>query len=723
MKEPFIVSRATQSVTKVLDIVDIESLVGDRLDIAQKFPNYFYDFISPNRLVVSTEGGCATLNVRDRTFESFFAVPMQPALYAPDGRHACIINGFDLTLLNLSSGINRELTRGGRQHEAFGQQSETALSAISYRKKPFPLGIWSPDSQWFLTHRIKETDLPEISIVECTASHTRPIVHSYKYPVPGDPLPRGTWLAIHVATGKTIEFVDCPFDISAVSPLFMKRVWFGSNSDAYFIKLDRYCHTMALIRMDLSDGSTRLMLSETADRGYLECTPNVLGIPNIRTLTKSNEVVWYSERDGFGHLYLYDLSSGLLKNPITKGSWQVRDIVDIDEDARMMFFLASGISPEADPALRSLCRVQLDGSGFEEIFKYGGDVTMRVTPPAGFDADRPFSPSHAYAGFNNDHRACVLRLCSLTEGVTTVLLDLNHACTLQLSAPHAVARKVRVREFSVPAADQNTSIHGALFLPPEFDETSCYPLIDYIYPGPQINQKPTRYGSVMSGPAFALAELGFIVMMLNTRGMPARSKAIHQTGYGHLLEPQLSDHANAVETLCARHPFIDQSNIGAIGTSGGGAAVARLLFDYGSLYKVGISASGNHNSSKYAAIWSDKYRGYGDPMFWRDQANEVAVSELRGKLLLISGGMDENVNLAQTLSLVDALMAVNKKFDLSIVPMGGHDIFLTHGVTQTRCWDFLVQHMLGAEPPEYSLRFNVGDIARMRSVLQSEARL
>jgi dipeptidyl aminopeptidase/acylaminoacyl peptidase len=222
---------------------------------------------------------------------------------------------------------------------------------------------------------------------------------------------------------------------------------------------------------------------------------------------------------------------------------------------------------------------------------------------------------------------------------------------------------------------------------------------------------------MMSGLARSLAELGFVTFMLDTRRMPVGSRAFHQAGYGDLFEPQLSDHAAIVRQLCAQHRFIDGDRVGVIGQSGGGAATARALFDYGDIFKVGVAASGNHDSRFYAALWADKCLGPGGGEKWVLQANTATARKLQGKLFLISGDMDENVPVSQTLLLADALIRANRDFDLLIVPNAGHAVLMDNGYAQRRAWDYFVRHLLGGTPPSnFEITFEPHELARLSNL-------
>jgi dipeptidyl aminopeptidase/acylaminoacyl peptidase len=250
-------------------------------------------------------------------------------------------------------------------------------------------------------------------------------------------------------------------------------------------------------------------------------------------------------------------------------------------------------------------------------------------------------------------------------------------------------------------------------VPPDFHEDRRYPLIAYMYPGPQIAHQPQSYRAVNAAPALALAELGFVTFMLDTRGTPVGCRVFHQDGYPELLEPQLADHVEVVKQLCERHAFIDGARIGALGHSAGGAAAARALFDYGEVFKVGVSVCGLHDPELGLATWSDKYRGPRDGNDRSRQANTSVAHKLEGHLLLISGDMDESVHLSQTLLLTDALIAANRDFDLLVVPNAGHLLMMTSGYAQRRVWDYFVRHLLGEAPPRgFEIRFEPHELAR-----------
>lgn len=644
-----------------------------------------------------------------------------PSLYSPDGRYACFVRGYDLWLRELESGAERPLTQDGERHRAYGQQSETALCAVSYRKNPWPMGRWSPDSQWVLTHQIDERVVPEQSIVQhAPEGGGRPLLHTFKYAMPGDPLPMATYVAIHVASGRKVRFdVFAAPVILAFSP-FAQLAWFGRPAEAWFLRFDRYFKQVELIRLDLQSGEGRVVLTDCVTTGYLNLRPIGVGTLNVRTLSSSEEIIWFSQRDGWGHLYLHDARTGALKNQVTRGPWLVRDIVHVDETNRRVLFLAGGVEKDKDPARRALCAVNLDGTGFEVLAAHDGDVSVPRTEPHGPSQDKLRSPLEGQAGISPQGRYAVVRYASVDRGNRTEIVDLRSRRGVTIAAAPPASDEVPPRHFSALASDGVTRLHGVLFFPSDFDASRRYPLIDYIYPGPQIPWQPQIF-RVTSAEAAALAELGFIVMMLDTRGAPVSSRAFNQVGYGQLLEPQLSDHVSVVHELCEKSQFMDAARVGIFGASGGGLATARALFDYPDVFKVGVAVCGNHDSTYFTAQWSDTYRGPGSRAVWDAQASGATAAKLRGKLLLVSGDMDECVLVSQTLALADALVRANRDFDLLIVPNQGHAVLTRSGYAQRRMWDYFVRHLLGESPPEnFELTFEDHEIAHFGNVYLRE---
>jgi dipeptidyl-peptidase 4 len=722
---PSIADCSADSITEVMPLEKLASLMARSVPEAlgpEILRGARVDMPDRETLAVSLRNMTYLIDTRtQRVLSTSASAP--PALHSPDGRYACYIHKNDLWLRDRSSGAARPLTTDGAAHRCYGQEPETNLAAVSYRKRKRPVGLWSPDSEWFLTHRIDERDVPELGLMENSLpGGGRPILHRYAYPMVGDPLPEAQFVAIHPGSGRTVLFEDRLL-VSNFSPFSMGRVWHGHGERrvAFAIAVDRFSKVVELCEFNLVQGTSRLVLREQASSGYLNLNVMATGTPNVCTLVDSDEVIWFSERDGWGHLYLYDGRTGSLKNQITRGNWVVRDIVYVDERRRRVLFLACGLDSAADPAWRSLCSIDFEGLDLKVLLAREGDLSVPVDlRTAG--QERPFG--RATAGVSPDGRFVVVNYGNVERGDGTQILDLARGTFLSLVKETPRADGVRTHRCTARAADGVTVLHGVIFLPSDFEKSHRYPLIDYIYPGPQVTHQPQYLDSLDASVAKGIAELGFVTLMLDTRGMPTRSRSFQQLGYGSLLEPQLADHAAVVQELSKRYPFIDGERIGILGQSAGGAAAARALFDYGTTYKVGVAVCGDHAPRFYSSAWSDKYRGPPpESGTWSDQDNTAVAHKLSGHLLLIAGDMDENVHVSQTLALADTLIGANRDFELLIVPNAGHDVLMTDGYTIRRIWDFFVRHLLKREPPNhFHLRFRPEELERYAEQTKREAR-
>lgn len=666
-----------------------------------------FDMRNLSAMAIRFSGADYEFDLGTRTLRRAGAADTRPQLFSPDGRFACFVLDYNVWLLDRRTGSERTLTHEGEDGNAYGYESETFLSAVSYRKRPSPRGIWSADSKWFLTHRIDERDVPRIGLIEHSPQDgDRPVTHQFRFAMPGDTAPIGTFVAIEIASGRVLEFAGWPTVMKGYSPLgfWALKSWFAQGA-AWCVRTDRYHRTLELLRLDLDTGEGKIVLTETVADGYIEAHQHYSGYPNIRTLNASNEIIWYSERDGWGHLYLYDTDTDEAAKQLTSGNWVVRDIVDVDERGRKVYFTASGLHAEDDPARRSLCVVSLDGGDIQVLHSHDGDLYVPVSRPSGGNQESPSRYSFARPGFSPSFGKIVCREMNVVHGDRTVVIDLGSGRRTCLAEADPPSGHIVAKEFSALAADGETALHGVMFIPTNMIANGRLPLIDYIYPGPQIAWRPQGTGSVNACQCRALAALGFVTFMVDTRGMPWRSRALHQIGYPSLLEPQLADHAAVARQLVAQNDFIDARRIGVFGMSGGGGATARAMFDYSDVFNAGVSVCGNHNPTIGTASFGERYQGAADASREYPLNKDVA-HKLVGKLMLMTGGMDENVQPSHTFELADALIRANKDFDLVVVPSGGHDLLPTCGYAQRRMWDFFVRSLRDEVPPVFELQIS-----------------
>lgn len=719
---PWLVDMASQEKRQVLQPEEIYELIGSSRDVPfgeLELNSTQYDMPERDRLAIRIGHHGWYIDTATQTVLAVERFPDSLELYAPDGRSACFVDGHNLSLRDRRSGQIRAITRSGAQYHAIGQAPETSLCAIDYRRRPWPLGIWSPNSEWLLTHQIDERGLQELSIVETGSGAELPRLHRFKHSAAGDELGKAVYKIIHVESGRVISLDAFHEDVRAFSPLACGKAWFSPDSlNAYFIRTDRARTRTELIGVELASGNAKVIISEDSDSGYIDLHPAAGAPPNIRVLNADNEIIWYSERSGWGHLYLYDLATGSVKGAITAGEWQVRDVVHVDCERRRIFFTAGGQDPDQHPSSRRLCCVGFDGGEVQTLLACEGDVAVRPLHPALHWQDRPFRPAFAPAGFSPSGRFASVRQSSAFEGSREMIVDLQTGKEFAVDqlVPAAVRRMHGPSQFKAKAADGRTELHGALFFPADFDEAADYGLVVYVYPGPQSTTLPQSFQFPNAGHAQAIAELGFVTLMLDTRGLPFRSRALHQAGYGDLAEPQLADHVAVVSELCRRHSFLDSTRIGIVGQSAGGYAAARALFDYPAVFKVAVSVCGNHEPRLYSGTWIETYCGARDEIRWAQQSNVAKAPNAHGHIMLVHGEMDQNVHVSHTLALAQALIRSNKDFELLIVPGEGHAVMQTSAYAQRRIWDFLVRNLPGQAPSEtFRLEHPPGVVAKWLS--------
>ena len=544
---------------------------------------------------------------------------------------------------------------------------------------------WSPDSTRILAQRIDQRDLPELVLVESSpADGSRPKEHRTRYTMPGEAaVATMTWNVLDVNQRKVIRQQDEPFVIMHNTALVY--AWWTGKADekVYFLHHSRDARTLELRRLDPATGATTTLISET---GETRVDPAVqLGDPQMVHVLESGEIVWWSQRDGWGHLYLYS-ADGQQVTRITQGQWLVRSLLWVDEDRRQVFFLAGGLNEE-DPYLRQICRINLDGSGFTRLTDDELDHDA-VSPPAG--------------GYLVD------RASSSSLPPRSVVLDGDGQVLVELESPDTDALETLgwrpPERFRTTAADGRTPIYGLLWRPHGFDPQRRYPIIEHIYPGPQIYRAGPSFDPPHQGEPEAFAALGFAVVAIDGRGTAGRDKSFHDHSYGDLGNAgALDDHVAAIRELGHRYPWLDTGRVGITGQSAGAFAAARALLMYPDFYNVAVATSGNHDNAVNLAMWAEHYHGDVSAEGKQAISNSALAANLNGKLLLIHGELDDNAHPYMTLRLVDALIKADKDFDLILIPGAEHALIGRQHYFLRRTWDYFVRHLHGTEPPSYRL--------------------
>ncbi|HEY0420728.1 MAG TPA: DPP IV N-terminal domain-containing protein [Acetobacteraceae bacterium] len=631
---------------------------------------------------------------------------------SPDGRLAAFTRGNDLWLRVLATDEERPLTRDGAPHHAYAKSPDMNLTPVTLARKGIrlPAGVlWSPDSKRLFTYRLDERALGDFPMVQHVPDDgsVRPVLHNLKFALSGDrDIPTEAHLVIEVETGRIVPAAGGPYITHVMSCIERQEAWWSADGGrVFFIDRDRMWRRHTLNEMDARSGAVRAVVGETGER-FTDVNLSVTGLPNIAILDASDEVVWFSQRDGWAHLYLHDLRTGALKNRITEGEWVVRDIVRVDAARRLVFFLAGGL--QENPYNRVLCRVGLDGTGFAVLTPQPGDHAVAMPQHRvprdyirpDFDTGEGISPGadyfvHSYSSLDS---LPVSELCR-ADGSRVAVLE-------EARLDPALAAGWRFPEpFTAAAADGETKLFGAIWRPTDFDPGKAYPVIDYVYPGPQRGVMPTvmltdnlaELGRSTLPQAFA--ELGFIVVCLDGRGTPLRSKAFHELSHGRLDNPgTLEDHIAVLRELARRHKEFDLSRVGIMGHSAGGYTTARAMLRHPEFFHVGVSTSGNHDQKGYSFAWTEKFQGelvrHADGSTSYDAAaNPALAHRLQGKLLLAYGDMDDNVHPALTIQLVDALIKADKDFDVLVLPGDDHTTVWSNPWFLRRAMEFMVTHL------------------------------
>ena len=611
------------------------------------------------------------------------AIKKEPGVLSPDKTKEAFLRADNLWIRSLVDGSERQLTKDGEKDFGYGTDNAGWVHSDRVILK------WSPDSKKIATYKQDQRNVGSMYLIPTTVG--TPQLESWKYELPGDT----AIFEIHrcivdVATGRVV-MLQIPADprrstlsdnISSGSTL-CDTYWSKDGKKLAFVSTSRD-HKIEKVRMaDAESGTVREVFQEKVATQFESGWDAV----NWRYLSDSDEILWFSERDNYGHFYLYDAHTGKLKHQVTKGEYVVTELLKVDTEKKTLYFMACGLQKE-NPYYAVLCSIKMDGTNFTVLTPELGNHSIQWSPDKNYYIDAYSQP---------DVAPITVARALASKKVT----QLEKASVERLKAhgwqpPHPIC---------VKAADGITDLYGLLYLPSHLDSNKKYPIIDYIYPGPQGGS----IGSWSFAPARndnqALAELGFIVLQLEGSSNPLRSKSFHDMSYGHMATNTLPDQIAAIRQLASQRSYIDTSRVGIWGHSGGGFATAAAMFKYPDFFKVGISESGNHDNRNYEADWGERYNGLAENVDYSAQANQNYASQLKGKLLLIHGLMDDNVPASNTMLVVKALQDAGKDFDLIVLPNSRHGYGQYTYYIMRRRWDYFVKNLLGATTPkEYRIK-------------------
>jgi dipeptidyl aminopeptidase/acylaminoacyl peptidase len=558
-----------------------------------------------------------------------------------------------------------------------------------------PIVLWSPDSKKIATFQQDQRKDGMMYLVSVTNRH--PTLEAWRYPLLGDKdITKIERVVIDVDSGKMVR-LKMPPDEHRSTLCDDVSCRGGSGWDDVEFSADGKTLAFVSTSRDHKDEWFRVADTETGEvrEVYHEHMPTYYesgqGKVNWRYLPATNEFLWYSERSDWGQMYLYDATTGQLKNQITHGDGPVTQVLHVDEKNRVIYFLATGKEKGQDPYFTHYYRANFDGSN-----------QQLLTPE---NADHAVTPSPDGTTF--------VDVYSTRETPETAVLQDNTGKVITTLAHQDISRLLAAgwkppTPITVNARDGKTPLYGFLWKPTNFDASKKYPIVDYVYPGPQIGSCGSRSFSAASGDDQALADLGFVVVCIDGMGTPFRSKSFHDAHAdtpAEMGEATIPDQVAGIKQLAAEDPWIDISRVGIWGHSGGGNATASAMFHYPDFFKVGWSESGNHDNRDYEDDWDEKYAGLevigpdGQDNY-EAQANQNYASNLKGHLMLVHGTMDDNVPPTNTLMVVQALMNANKTFDMLMVPNAHHGYGEQSQYIMRRRWDYFVRYLAGGIPPE-----------------------
>jgi dipeptidyl-peptidase-4 len=607
----------------------------------------------------------------------------RPIAMAPDGKRGVFIRDWNLWLYDAVTRQEKQLTTDGVKY--FGYATDNAGWSASDRA----IVSWSPDSKKIATQQQDEREVGEMYLVSTAVGH--PTLRVSKFPLPGDKVMAMLHrVVIDVESAKITRLQMNPDYHRATlgDDISMRDYnWSPDGSKLALASVSRDHKQVWLRVADTATGAVREVFDEKVATQFESRS-------GWQVLWATNEVIWHSERDNWGQLYLYDLETGTLKNQITTGEGPVMQVARVDEKTRTVWYGANGREKGQDPYFLHFYRIGLDGKGTVSLTPDDGTHTMQLSPSGKYIVDtysKPDAPP----------------VVTLRDGEGKLVMPLEKADTSKLVA---TGWKPPM-PITMTAADGKTLIYGLLFRPTNFDAAKKYPIVNHVYPGPQTGSTGSRAFTPARSDRQALAELGFIVVTIDGRGTPGRSKAFQDAYYGAMgRDNTIPDQIAGMKELAKKYPWIDLDRAGIWGHSGGGFATTTAMFRFPDFFKVGIAESGNHDQRTNEDDWGERYQGLlvkhpDGTDNYEAEANQNFAKNLKGHLLLAHGTMDTNVPPYQTYLIADALIKANKDFDMLMLPNQNHGYGTASAYMMRRRWDYFVKHLLNVEPPkEYPMK-------------------
>jgi dipeptidyl aminopeptidase/acylaminoacyl peptidase len=575
---------------------------------------------------------------------------------SPDGQWEAIVRNYNVFL------------------RATGSRQTTALSTDGSEANAYNAGsiVWSPDSKRLAAYRVRPGYHREVHYVESSPEdQLQPKSSMRLYSKPGDVLDVELPVVFDVAAKAQIDVDPTLFpnayDVTAL-------VWRKDSRTLTFEYNQRGHQVYRVIEIDAATGKTRAVIDERMATFF-----EYSGKKSRFDIADGKEIVWMSERDGWNHLYLYDGIAGKVKNQITKGEWVVRGVDRVDTIARQIIFRASGMIPNKDPYFVHYYRINFDGTHLTPLTEADGNHTVSFSPDWKYYVDT----------WSRVDLPPIAQLRRATDAKVLAELDRGDMKSLLVTGwrpPEAFVSKAR---------DGKSDIWGVIIRPMHFDSTKKYPVIENIYAGPHGSFVPKSFSTQLGMQA--QAEVGFIVVQIDGMGTSNRSKAFHDVAWKNLGDAGFPDRILWHKAVAAKYAYYDASRVGIYGTSAGGQSAMGALLFHPEFYKAAVSAAGCHDNRMDKIWWNEQWMGWPIGPQYAASSNVDNAFKLQGKLLLVVGEMDPNVDPSSTFQVVNALIKSNKTFDLLVIPGAGHTSGGQYG--DRKRFDFFVHQLLGVEPP------------------------
>jgi dipeptidyl-peptidase-4 len=623
---------------------------------------------------------------KDKIVKQNNSIEEENVVPSPNGQFSVFTENYNLKLKDIASGNTISITEDGNDKISYGTWLDYySMRDYTDKEKPnYETNIfWSPDSKKIIIPKYNRSKSLEMSAINWVPEDgMRPHVLSYERAMPGDTdLTMVTYFIYDVETKKSIPVELNPMENFLTEFLPENFYWTDKTDKVYTIIHSRGYKSRSLIEIDLISGKTKILYTESSST-YVD-----ISYEYFQPLSNTNEFIWMSEKDGWNHLYLFNLENGQVKNQITLGNFIVREVKKVDANKRKIYFVASGKETNQDPYYRHLYEINFDGTGLKHLTPEAAEHEISI-----LESEEYFLDSYSTV---SEPTSWVIK--KISDGSTTFELE-----KIDVSGLKSIGW-IAPEPFKLKARDGVTDIYGVLIKPYNFDPQKKYPIIDDSYSGPYTIRTPKSFDDALNRSGdYSMAQLGFIVINVDGLGTGFRSKIFRDFSYQNFGDIGCEDHIKAIRELSAIHPFLDTTKVGIYGHSHGGYDAVRALILHPEFYKVAFSSAGCHDFRIDKEFYPELYMGLLSKKY-EEQSNIVNASKIRGKLFLLHGALDNNVNVVSTMKLVDELIKYNKDFDLLIVPSAGHDNVNKIRYVTRRKFDFFVKNLMGVEPP---LEFN-----------------